>query len=121
MQQADLIVHNIGELVTVAGGNEPRIGEQMKDLEIVTDGAVAVKDGKICETGAGKEILQKSCAVEFMSTTRSCESKTINPTLMCSVADSRLTGTTSNRPNRVIPTTRAKPDMANDNEVKSIP
>ncbi len=58
MQQADLIIDNIGELVTLAGDNVSRTGERMQELGIVHNGAVSVCDGKICEAGERQQVLK---------------------------------------------------------------
>ncbi len=46
----DLLVTNIGELCTLAGGVR-RGGEAMQDLRIMTDAAVAIEDGEIVDIG----------------------------------------------------------------------
>lgn len=52
---ADLLIENASELLTVAGGQ--RIGkEQLNDLKIIKNGAVAVKNGKIAAVGETSEI-----------------------------------------------------------------
>lgn len=56
--QADFVIINANELVTLAGSSEtPRTKEKMKDLQIVNNGAVAVKNGKIVAVGATDEVL----------------------------------------------------------------
>lgn len=53
----DLILTGIGQLATLEGNSEePRIGERMKDLSIIEDAAVAIKDGRIIAVGTSKEI-----------------------------------------------------------------
>lgn len=52
MKTADLLVENIGQLVTLAGPNRPRRGSEMSDLALVTgDAALAVGEGRILATG----------------------------------------------------------------------
>ncbi|OPJ56506.1 imidazolonepropionase [Alkalithermobacter paradoxus] len=51
--KADLIIKNIGNLITMRGENKPRVKESMKDIEIIKDGYVAIKDGKILDLGKG--------------------------------------------------------------------
>jgi len=46
-EQVDLIVDEASEVVTVGGGTGPLRGAAMDALEIVPDGAVAVRDGEI--------------------------------------------------------------------------
>ncbi len=52
---ADLLIENASELLTLAGGQ--RIGkEQLNDLKIIKNGAVAVKNGKIAAVGETLEL-----------------------------------------------------------------
>jgi imidazolonepropionase len=58
--KADFAIINANELVTLKGkSNRPRVKEEMNDLGIINDGAVAVKDGKIVAVGTTKEVLDK--------------------------------------------------------------
>ena len=57
MQQADLIIHNTGQLVTCASGGKPKRGRPMLDVAIIENGAVAVADGKFVGVGTSAEIL----------------------------------------------------------------
>jgi len=53
------LVH-ANELATLRGGTErPRVREGMDDLGLVSDGAVAVRDGRIVAVGPTKEVLGK--------------------------------------------------------------
>lgn len=52
---ADLLIENASELLTVAGGQ--RIGkERLNDLKIIKNGAVAVKNGKIAAVGETSDL-----------------------------------------------------------------
>ena len=51
METVDIIVKNANELITLKGPNTPRTKGQMSNLSIIEHGSVAVKDGKIIETG----------------------------------------------------------------------
>jgi len=58
--KADFAVINANELATLRGKSDrPRIKEELNDLCIVEDGAVAVKDGKIVVVGTTKQVLSK--------------------------------------------------------------
>jgi len=51
---ADLIIENIGTLVTIGDGKEPVRGSQMNEINIIKDGYLAIKDGKFLTVGEGK-------------------------------------------------------------------
>ena len=51
MIAADLIVHDIGELATLADGPVPRIGKAAENLGVVPDGAIAVREGRFVWVG----------------------------------------------------------------------
>ncbi len=54
----DLLLTHIGQLATLAGHSKtPKRGEELKDIGIVEDGAVAIKDGKIIAVGTTREVL----------------------------------------------------------------
>ena len=54
--QADLLLTDIGELVTMAGSPGLRRGEAAKELSIIPDGALASFRGKIVWTGKTRDI-----------------------------------------------------------------
>jgi len=53
--QADLLVHNAGQLMTIASDG-PQSGREMGRLGVCHDGAVAVRDGYIVKVGASSEL-----------------------------------------------------------------
>ena len=54
---ADLLIVNAEELVTLADASrKPRTGKQMRELGIIRDGALAVREGKIIAVGKTKDI-----------------------------------------------------------------
>ncbi len=59
MQQVDVMVTNIGQLVTISGPNRPRIGSEMKELGILENVAIAIDKGNIIAIDQQQEI-QKS-------------------------------------------------------------
>lgn len=62
----DLIIKNISQLVTMRGPNRLRQGEEMRDVEILENGYVVVKDDKIIAVGTGdvyKNYLENHTAV----------------------------------------------------------
>jgi imidazolonepropionase len=59
-ETADLLIVNANELVTLAGDNQkPRTGKQMRELGIVRDGSLAVKDGRIVAVGKTHDIMKR--------------------------------------------------------------
>ncbi len=53
---ADLIVTNIGQLVTCASPAGPKRGEGMRDVGLIEDGAVAIVDGKFVAVGRATDV-----------------------------------------------------------------
>jgi len=51
METVDIFIKNASELITMDGPNRPRIKKEMRELSIIENGSVAIKDGKIVETG----------------------------------------------------------------------
>lgn len=52
----DLLITNIGQLVTCASGGKPKRGAEMRDVGIIRKGAVAIKDGKFEAVGTSDQI-----------------------------------------------------------------
>jgi imidazolonepropionase len=60
MTKADFVVVNANELVTLNGTSDrPQTKDEMNDLRIIKDGAVAAKNGKIVAVGTTKEVLSR--------------------------------------------------------------
>lgn len=56
-EKVDLLIINASELVTLAGENQkPRTGKQMRELGIIRNGCLAIKDGKIVAVGKTSEV-----------------------------------------------------------------
>src|SRR5438309_9412243 len=51
-----LAVTNCSQLVTLAGPARPRVGAELRDLAIIADGAMLIRDGRIAATGPRTEI-----------------------------------------------------------------
>jgi imidazolonepropionase len=49
--QADLLIHNAAQLLTLASPGGPKRGAAMRELGIIPGGAVAIRDGLIVATG----------------------------------------------------------------------
>lgn len=54
---ADLIIHNAGQLITCASGGKPKRGTEMCDVGLIANGAVAITDGKIVAVGKSQQVL----------------------------------------------------------------
>jgi imidazolonepropionase len=52
----DLAVINCSQLVTLKGPARPRTGAEMRELSIVVDGAMLIRDGRILRAGARAQI-----------------------------------------------------------------
>jgi len=63
---ADLLITNIGQLVTCASGNKPKRGADMRDVGIIENGAVAIKDGTFLSVGTSDEINAAYAAEEII-------------------------------------------------------
>ncbi|MBN1355699.1 imidazolonepropionase [bacterium] len=51
MKQADLVITNTAEIITVSGNGRPKRGKEMSNLEIIPRGAVACNRGRIVWVG----------------------------------------------------------------------
>ncbi|MGE5602744.1 MAG: imidazolonepropionase [Nitrososphaerales archaeon] len=54
--RCDLLIHNIGQLVTLAGPARPRRGGEMRELGVVEHGAVAIAGGRIAAVGTEADL-----------------------------------------------------------------
>ncbi|MDE3167841.1 MAG: imidazolonepropionase, partial [Acidobacteriota bacterium] len=53
---SDLAVVNCREVVTLAGPARPRTGAEMREIGVLADGAIRVRDGRIAAIGRRAEI-----------------------------------------------------------------
>ena len=53
----DLIIKNIGQLVTCASGGKPKRGAAMRDVGLIEDAAVAIANGKFVCVGRSEDVL----------------------------------------------------------------
>ncbi|RDY29596.1 imidazolonepropionase [Romboutsia weinsteinii] len=63
----DLVVKNIGKLVTMRGNSSPRVGEEMNNLEILENAYIAIENGKFVAIGIGEgyeDIVSKYTRIE---------------------------------------------------------
>lgn len=54
---SNLVLHNIGQLLTLAGG--PQRGNRLGDLGLIDNGAVAIDNGVIVDVGESADLLKK--------------------------------------------------------------
>jgi imidazolonepropionase len=56
-ESADILIVNAEELLTLAGSSQkPRAGSQMNELEILHDGALAIREGRIVAVGKTPDV-----------------------------------------------------------------
>ncbi len=56
----DILLTNIGQLATLEGySDRPKRGEELKELSMVENGAIAIKDGIIIAVGTTEEVLSE--------------------------------------------------------------
>lgn len=66
-QSHSLLVTNCSQLVTLAGPPRPRVGTELRELQVIHDGAMLVKDGRIASVGSKEEIeLRVSAGTEII-------------------------------------------------------
>ena len=57
---ADLLIVNVGQLLTLAGPNEwPRTGSSLRELGLIRDGAIAAADGVVVAAGPAASVLDE--------------------------------------------------------------
>lgn len=61
-EPVDLMIEHAAELVTCAGPAGGRAGRAVRDLEVIQDGAVAVRDGRIVAAGPTRAIVSRYSA-----------------------------------------------------------
>jgi imidazolonepropionase len=67
-EKLDLLIVNADELVTLSGDNQkPRTGKQMREIGIIRDGGLAVKDGRIVAVGKTTDVTKAFKAENVIS------------------------------------------------------
>ena len=59
-------VINAAQLVTLAGPQRPRVGSEMRELAIVPNGGMLIRDGVIVETGSSADIQRSAGSAEII-------------------------------------------------------
>jgi len=73
---ADLLIVNAEELLTLAGSQgKPKTGKDMREIGIVHDGAIAIKEGRIMAVGKTKDVTREFRAGYVLS----AQGKTVLP------------------------------------------
>lgn len=67
-EKVDILILNADELVSLAGNNQkPRVGKQMRELETIRNGGLAIKEGKIVAVGRSTDIAKAYRAENVIS------------------------------------------------------
>jgi imidazolonepropionase len=75
-ETVDLLIVNAEELVSLTGGSQkPRIGKQMREIGIIQNGSLAIRDGKIVAVGKTPEITKQFKAENIIN----AKGKTVLP------------------------------------------
>ncbi len=75
-ESVDILIVNAEEMLTLAGSNQtPRTGKQMRDLAVIRDGALAIREGKIVAAGKTHDVTK----VYRGETVLSAKGKTVMP------------------------------------------
>lgn len=70
MQTVDCIIHNASQVVTCANNSQPKRGEAMRDVGIIPDGALAIKDGVIVAVDTSAHITAQYSAEKVVDASR---------------------------------------------------
>jgi imidazolonepropionase len=62
---ADLVIHNAAQIVTCAFGDKPKRGEEMREVGMLQDGAIAISDKRIVAVGPSPQITRDFSAAEL--------------------------------------------------------
>jgi imidazolonepropionase len=64
--QADLLIYDAAQVLTLASPDGPKRGTSMRDLGIIPDGAVAIHDGRVLDVGSSVELRSKVRAAKSL-------------------------------------------------------
>lgn len=78
--KATLVIKNIENLITIKGENAPRRGESQKEIGLIQDGIIAVKDDKIIYVG--KDKLPEDIEIDDNTIVIDGRGKTVTPGLI---------------------------------------
>lgn len=67
-EDADLLIVNADELLTLAGNSQkPRVGKQMRELGILRDGCLAIREGRVVAVGKTSDVTKRFKAQNVIS------------------------------------------------------
>jgi imidazolonepropionase len=72
MEHIDLLIHSAAQLCVIPGPDGPQRGAALGTLGIIEDGAVAVQDGRILQTGKSAELQAKYKAANIIDAAGRC-------------------------------------------------
>ena len=64
--EADLLVYNSGQMLTLSSPGGPKRGEEMARLGIVPSGAVSIRDGRVLEVGPSDDLRRRTRAAQAL-------------------------------------------------------
>ncbi len=76
-QEADILLYQIGQLLTMDGSEGPVKGQNMSKLDVLEDGAVAIKDGKVIAVGKTDDLKHIEAKEKI-----DCQRKLVTPGLV---------------------------------------
>ena len=78
--KATLVIKNIDNLITLKGENKPRVKESLKDIGIIKNGVIALKEDKIIYVGQGN--LPEEISIDNDTIVLDGKGKTVTPGLI---------------------------------------
>ncbi|MFZ0545881.1 MAG: imidazolonepropionase [Candidatus Promineifilaceae bacterium] len=72
MEHIDLLIHSASQVCVVPNTDGPQRGRSLGTLGMIEDGAVAVQDGRILETGKSADLKAKYKAAETLDAAKRC-------------------------------------------------
>lgn len=64
--KADLLITNIGQLITCASGGQPKRGAEMREVGLIENGAAAIAQGRFVGVGKAEDVLSQFTAEEVV-------------------------------------------------------
>jgi imidazolonepropionase len=64
--EADLLIYDAAQVLTLASPDGPKRGAAMRDLGVIPDGAVAIRDGRLLDVGPSDELRSQVRAAQTL-------------------------------------------------------